>query len=447
MINTEFTINGTNQKLIRELLGNLQISQDIQCEFVSVTIPITNDFETIVNSINLFPRMLFENKSVKYASFGRLVEISSEGSAKFHTIETQMCDVFMKFNNSNISPFFLGGYSFSNTQLDELWGDFGHSKFILGKIQILDTGSARYLLLNYRENENPVEIYDYFLEHLNDSPRNSISITDFKDTVSLTEWDERIKKCKEVIEDEVLEKIVMARSRVFQDDKLSTIGLHIYNYLRKSYPDCYNFHYELNRGDYFVGATPELLVEKDNNNIHTVALAGSIARGETMEKDLDLEKKLQQDPKEISEHQIVMEEIINNLNTLGKIKKDPYPKILKLNNIQHLKTDIFLVEDQPISIHQLIEKLHPTPAVGGKPRNQAVMLIDQLEDDRGWYASPLGIVDRNMNGTFVVALRSAKAKDDKIVLYAGAGIVAGSYAEREWQETNIKFKPLMEALQ
>jgi len=95
----------------------------------------------------------------------------------------------------------------------------------------------------------------------------------------------------------------------------------------------------------------------------------------------------------------------------------------------------------------VVEALHPTPALGGTPRDVAVALIRELESQpRGWYGSPVGWIDAEGNGLFAVAIRSAVSAGNLARLYAGAGIVADSQAESEWQETALKFRPLLDAL-
>ena len=95
----------------------------------------------------------------------------------------------------------------------------------------------------------------------------------------------------------------------------------------------------------------------------------------------------------------------------------------------------------------LIKLLHPTPALGGSPRRLALAAIREAEPvPRGWYGAPVGWIDVNLDGAFVVAIRSAVAQDKRAWLYAGAGIVADSEAEKEWEETGLKFRPMLEAL-
>ncbi len=129
------------------------------------------------------------------------------------------------------------------------------------------------------------------------------------------------------------------------------------------------------------------------------------------------------------------------------IKFQRQPKLLKIRDIQHLFTP---VEGELLSnatILQLVKDLHPTPALGGVPRKEALSIIRSEESmNRGLYAAPLGWIDAEGNGEFAVAIRSASLVDDKAILYAGGGIVAESEANSEYEETLVKFRPMLRAL-
>jgi isochorismate synthase EntC len=115
--------------------------------------------------------------------------------------------------------------------------------------------------------------------------------------------------------------------------------------------------------------------------------------------------------------------------------------------VQHLHTPIAGTLGTPVHVLQLLERLHPTPAVAGTPTQTALEWINAHEaSPRGWYAGPIGWFDRNGNGEFVVALRSALLTPDAAYVYAGAGIVAASDPYKEYQETELKMKTMLDAL-
>ncbi|HET6871466.1 MAG TPA: chorismate-binding protein, partial [Sporolactobacillaceae bacterium] len=123
------------------------------------------------------------------------------------------------------------------------------------------------------------------------------------------------------------------------------------------------------------------------------------------------------------------------------------PEILKVKDVQHLYTPISGMAKDQVSLLDIVEKLHPTPALGGQPREKAMMLIKQLEAfNRGWYASPIGWLDAEGYGEFAVAIRSALIKSDRAWAYAGCGVVEASDPVAELEETRLKLKPMLAAL-
>jgi menaquinone-specific isochorismate synthase len=143
--------------------------------------------------------------------------------------------------------------------------------------------------------------------------------------------------------------------------------------------------------------------------------------------------------KDLREHRWVSDVVRSHLEPLCKrVDKPEKERLLKLAHVQHLFTPFHGQLKNGISDGDIVGCLHPTPAVGGHPKDKAYELIRELETfDRGWYAGPIGWI----NGTgaeFAVAIRSALLNAQQLILYAGSGIVQGSTAEKEWEETEIK---------
>ena len=121
--------------------------------------------------------------------------------------------------------------------------------------------------------------------------------------------------------------------------------------------------------------------------------------------------------------------------------------MLKLSNVQHLHTPVNGTLNECYGVLKVLAALHPTPALGGSPRELAGELIHELEPiTRGWYAAPIGWIDHKMNGHFGVGIRSAVSHEGTVWCYSGAGIVAESTPEREWNETDLKFRPMLNAV-
>lgn len=217
--------------------------------------------------------------------------------------------------------------------------------------------------------------------------------------------------------------------------------------LRTRYPDCYVFSPCNGLGQYFLGASPERLVCLQNQLLVTDALAGSAPRGKTAREDAQLANGLLTSPKEIHEHQVVIDFLTRKLAQLG-LSPEPFPlRLRQLSNIQHLHTPIRALVPAQVHLLDIVAALHPTPAVSGMPREVTWAQIDRLESfERSLYAAPIGWVNYRGDGEFVVGIRSALVEGGCARLFAGAGIVQGSDPERELAEVQLKLQALMAAL-
>lgn len=243
------------------------------------------------------------------------------------------------------------------------------------------------------------------------------------------------------------DKIVLARALDLVADQ-AFHPLEILNTLRERYSECYAFSIANGEGQSFIGASPERLVAVRNGSINVDALAGTAPRGGTASEDAFLGRTLLDSEKDRREHAIVFDSIRRRLHGLG-IEVDTLcrPRLKKLQNVQHLHVDMQAKLPNSVSLLDIVAALHPTPAVGGMPREAAIGRIAELEPfERGLYAGPIGWVNAKGEGEFVVAIRSALVENQKARLFAGVGIVAGSIPEREYEETNLKFKALLENL-
>jgi menaquinone-specific isochorismate synthase len=235
--------------------------------------------------------------------------------------------------------------------------------------------------------------------------------------------------------------------------------------LRKCYPGCNIFSTSNGRGKNFIGASPERLISIRNSSLETDALAGSAPRGQTTTEDAKFAYQLMSSEKERREHQFVLNFITECLSELGLTPQMlPMPQLLKLPNIQHLWTPIHSPLPSNLNPLEIVAKLHPTPAVAGVPTKIAQEQIRNYETfDRSLYAAPLGWVDYQGNCEFIVGIRSAlidtaknyncHQKNDLLsddtycaILYAGAGIVAGSDPNKELAEIQLKLQALSQAL-
>jgi isochorismate synthase len=251
-----------------------------------------------------------------------------------------------------------------------------------------------------------------------------------------------------------LEKVVLARSLWVGHDGRFELGRFLDN-LRHVYPSCVSFAVNRN-GDAFVGATPESLVKLEGDRVAACALAGSAPRGRSPEQDAALGRRLLESKKDQEEHAVVVRVIRSTLEPVcDELQVSEAPGLMRVEGIQHLCTRVEgrLRRDagQRPSLLALVAALHPTPAVGGAPRREALEWIERCEGmERGWYTGPVGWIDAEGGGEFQVALRSGLilggAQGDRARLFAGAGIVAGSDPESELLETRLKLRALLAPL-
>jgi len=243
------------------------------------------------------------------------------------------------------------------------------------------------------------------------------------------------------------EKIVLSRAVDLEFDN-SCQPLKILNRLRQDYSRCNCFSLQNEEGVSFIGATPERLVAVRDRRFATEAIAGSVGRDPDAGRDARLARELLSSEKDLREHRHVVESIRRRLDAVGiDVRVDRDPDLLVLPNVQHLRTPIEGELPEGVHILDLAESLHPTPAVGGTPREPALEDIRRLEPfRRGLFAGLTGWFDTRGNGEFAVGIRSALTRDNRARLYAGAGIVEGSVPELELRETSMKMEALLRTI-
>jgi isochorismate synthase len=217
--------------------------------------------------------------------------------------------------------------------------------------------------------------------------------------------------------------------------------------LAASYPACVTFAFS--RGERcFVGASPERLLRVSNGEARATCLAGTYPRGADERSDRQLAAALLADHKEREEHALVRDALVAAFSQACQTVDAPeVPGVLKLPNVQHLCTRVAGKLGRGKTMLSLVERLHPTPAVGGEPRAAALAMIREREGlNRGWYSGLVGWLDARAEGEFIVAIRAALLHGVRATLFAGCGIVAESDPEREMAESNIKMMPMLNAL-
>ena len=260
-------------------------------------------------------------------------------------------------------------------------------------------------------------------------------------------WQDLVLSALEQIEQANLEKVVVCRRlrlkghRRFDLTRLNAALAYLF-------PSC---QVATIRRDItsFVAATPERLFTQRCDRIEVDAIAGTVCRAPSADRDAALTHSLLTSSKELHEHMVVVDAINDALaHCSRRIEPPDGPRVMQLNNAQHLWSLIRAELDPGMDVFQLAELLHPTPATNGHPCALARAWLHRSEPiQRGWYTGAAGIIEPDLTGELWVLLRCARIHDRIADLYAGAGIVAGSDPDSEWQETEHKLAAMSTALQ
>ncbi len=392
---------------------------------------------------------------------GAAATLTASGADRFDTIRTAAESLFdagdIHAETEAAVPRLFGGFAFhEGTGEDGLWDGFPDAEFTLPSIQLTYTDDTAWLTANAIGPDTTVSDVETRLTAERDrlsgltdtAPTSRPGIDSVSRTTDRDAWNKTVSEATGQITAGSLNKVVLAQAleaRLEADlDVAATLER-----LRTRYPSCYVFCVDPDRSEtVFFGATPEQLVSVRGRTVETTALAGTTGRGETPTEDEWLADELRGNQKNRHEHNLVADAIQRQLRPYAaSISAGPL-EVRRLATVQHLQTPITVELDTDKHVFTLAEALHPTPAVGGLPPDTALRTIRDTEPfDRGWYAAPVGWVDAAGNGTFGVALRSAVASRRQVRLFAGVGIVSDSNPDHEWDEIDLKYRPILDTLE
>ncbi|ASK62890.1 isochorismate synthase [Virgibacillus phasianinus] len=348
----------------------------------------------------------------------------------------------------------MGGMSFDpKKERTSLWENFSESAFIVPAYTLTKYKETYYFTINVQISSHDQvsmlakEINESRHVLLKQSEKMPIKtkIAD-KYEIAPEKWKETVVEATNQIKTSNLEKIVLSREVQIKLNKKAEITA-VLDDLLATQTNSFVFAFEHGE-DCFVGATPERLIKIQNEKLLSTCLAGTAPRGQTPEEDEAFANQLYNDEKNRSEHDFVVKMIKQAIRPYSaNIEVPNEPIIYPLKNLQHLYTPVTATVRQDVSIFDIIGKLHPTPALGGVPRQASLQFIREHELlDRGWYGAPVGWIDHNNNSEFAVAIRSGLIKGDTASLFAGCGVVKDSDPEAEYEETNIKLVPMLSVL-
>ncbi|MEO6628652.1 MAG: isochorismate synthase [Aquihabitans sp.] len=266
---------------------------------------------------------------------------------------------------------------------------------------------------------------------------------DVRSTRLPVDWTDAVATATDRIRSGSLDKVVLAREIVVTADAPISIATVLVR-LVQSYPDCFLYLVEG-----FCGASPELLVSRDGDVVRAQPMAGTAPRSGDPAADARAAADLLGSPTYRHEHQVTIDAVHDTLLKFSSyVDYEPEPSVVALANVAHLATAVEgRLSHPPASILELVDALHPTPAVCGRPRAAALALISELEGlDRDRYAGAVGWVDAAGNGQFAVSIRGAMITGNVARVIGGNGIVADSVPTTELIETRAKLQAMLSAI-
>lgn len=406
---------------------------------------------------------------------GSFISISAQGNERFATLRSEFNKILNKwFNNKTqpseekITPIAFLGFAFdAHDSMKHKWQSFPNSTLIIPDILIKEQNGQQTLTANIKlEQASNGDVFDALeqqLRHYLESVITFPKVFEPKQTKPAPSamdksWQQLTHKALAEIASGQFDKLVISRQLT------KTLSQPIYvpkvlENLKQHYPSCTLLSYH-SEGQTIIAASPETLLKLDHPVVYSDAIGGTVQRKKSDNSVANLfpsplnhsilpnNDESPESKKLLKEHLIIAQDIYHRLDPLCKTLKMPvFPMLMKLHNLYHLETPIqgHLMDQH--DIFDVIETLHPTPAVAGYPSETAQQwLLDNEDYQRGWYTGAFGWIDGHLNGELSVMLRCALIQDSQVNLFAGAGLVAESNPELEWHETELKMQTILEML-
>lgn len=454
-------LNNNIKNIVRDSFNNLFDSES----YVSIAVPLNTSFSTNIEKQLSKSNLKFfhwTQISVNYSftAIDSIFDISINGNNRLTKSSEQIDNLKILSNwedyNLQSVPLFTGGIKFTQDHKNSIWSDYSDSDWFMPKFILLTLQERNFIIFNFSPLDNPANI-DINFNSLNnllidfancpEKTIHSITIDSFDSEVhERINWTNKVNEALDKIDKGLAQKIVLSREVVFSLETDYCIS-PILNYLKAKFKRCYVFAYKKNDSIFF-GASPERLAKINNGWIEADALAGSIKRGSSKEEDDILAESLLNSQKNLLEQKAVVDFIANSFNSFSdEVVFEQTPIIRKLENIQHLWTNIKAKLNAEYSIFELLKEIHPTPAICGVPWNNALQFIKELEEhSRGLFAGVIGWFNFEQQAEFAVAIRSAIIKNNELHAFAGCGIVKGSDPYDEFEETKLKLSAILSSL-
>lgn len=399
-----------------------------------------------------YPRIYWQGRDTEQ-------EVAAIGEAKKLQFEDEISDSHLaeiyhqqKSFSDDLNVRYYGGVAFDRTIPS--WPEFGRAHFVLPRIELRRAGSNYNLSVNLNFADNSVvnecnlaalALQQLILPSAMLSPSKARLLAR-QDIPDFARWQDLVQQVTDKTFNISTPKVVLSRCSSLSINQDIDPWMVLACWQGRN-QNSFQFGFQFSPERTFISCSPERLYRRQRRELYTEALAGTTIRGLTQEEDQILAEQLLDDSKNSNENQLVRQHIVQMLEPLSLyVGADESPRIFKLMHIQHLHRSIRAELKPCVDDFQLLQALHPTPAVGGLPREAAMDFIRNKEGyTRGWYAGACGYLNKH-ESEFSVAIRSALFEPNRINLYAGAGIVAGSNPALEWQELENKLATIMSIL-
>ena len=401
----------------------------------------------------VFPKLLWMNreKDFSVAGIGIADTIQYDGAGNNETCFRQFgCSMLDKDPNAR----YFGGFHFNNMEKqDPIWTQFSAVSFVLPLVQLTFENNV-FTLSCHLWLDGSVEagtkisaITDVLDRVIPDSDCSAMKLPELQDlsyNPNERSWIEKCQKALQTFTTGGMEKIMLARQTILEFSSSFSPLLFLLQYPSQQ-NTLYRFYFEPSENNAFFSFTPERLYRRDGNILLTEALAGTCSKETINGSDLQASEALLNSEKDIREHKFVKDMIYQELLKIcSDIDMEKDVQVLQLNRLAHLYTRCTAtLKPEFQNDSAVLQQLHPTPAVGGVPKAEAMVHIMDLEPfSRGWYAGPVGWISRDA-AEFSVAIRSALVNGRFAYLYSGAGLVKGSNPFSEWEEVDQKIGDIL----
>jgi menaquinone-specific isochorismate synthase len=457
---------------LRSQLEDFQTNKEYKLEnykYISLTCPVNSLISLTPPDCEHCFYLCKPNSGLTLVGLGSLITIKTSGKHRFSSLKKEYTNLLKKWyqkdkTKSKLVQAFIAFAFDEKDKMSKKWQDYPNTLLTIPNILITETTNnkgkkVQYLEINlkfpqdknipYSKNFDTIlNQLKHYLKQTNQSlvaHHYIINKNPDKKTNKST-WKLISTNAIKQIKLGTFDKVVLSRCCSLKVDNVISLKSLVRN-LVGHYPSCTIVSYQINHKT-IVAASPERLFSLHNHIIKSDAIGGTIKKSNKKNSLFNFKPDSAINQKLLKEHLFISHEIYQCLDTLCNTLKMPVsPVLMMLHNMYHLETSIEGILKPQYDFFNLLETLHPTPAVAGFPSPQSKQwLIENETYKRGWYSGSFGLVDSLLNGEMSVMLRCALIKGKKITLFAGAGLVAESDLEAERQEIEIKMHTILDRL-